>query len=158
MSPGPGLPSQPAEVPGPAGGYRNAPVSAPAPVLSLPTVPGVPGDAGTLRVDFGALAAAVEAARIAAGVAHRAEADVQAAVQRSGSAPWGDDPGLGQAFGDVFAGPRGDLVQTVLELPSVLDDLADSLDMTRRGFVRAEDDALSTALDLGRSMGAEASW
>ncbi|MFI5635618.1 hypothetical protein ACIA8E_41125 [Streptomyces sp. NPDC051664] len=111
-----------------------------------------------LVVDFGALAAAVEAARIAAGVAHRAAADVQAAVQRSGAAPWGDDPGLGQAFGGVFAGPRGDLVQTVLELPSVLDGLADSLDVTRRGFVRAEDEALDAVVGMRRSMGAEASW
>ncbi|MGW7674260.1 hypothetical protein ACWGJX_45580 [Streptomyces sp. NPDC054775] len=157
VAPGTGFPSDPAEVPGPAGGYRNAPVSSPSPDLSLPVVPGLPGDAGLLVVDFGALAAAVEAARIAAGVARRAAADVQAAVQRSGGAPWGDDPGLGQAFGGVFAGPRGALAQTVEELPAVLDGLADALDVTRRGFVRAEDEALDAAVGLKRSMDVKAS-
>ncbi|MGW2278865.1 hypothetical protein [Streptomyces sp. NPDC001770] len=149
MSPGPGLPNLSAEVPGPVGGYRNVPVSAPSPDLTLPTTPGAaPGGTGLLVVDFAALAAAVEAARTAADAAGRAAADVRAAVERSGAAPWGDDPGLGVGFGDVFAGPRDDLVQTVRELPAVLAGLADSLDAARRGFVRAEDEAEATASGL----------
>lgn len=143
-------PNQPAEVPGPAGGYRNAPVSAPTPELSVPPVPAMPGNTGTLAVDLGALAAAVKAAEIAAARAQRLADDVEATIQPSGPAPWGDDPGLGQAFGDTFTEPRTALVQTVRELPVLLHSLADSLDATRRGFAGAEDAALTSAGDLAR--------
>ncbi|WP_327177588.1 hypothetical protein OG599_21410 [Streptomyces sp. NBC_01335] len=157
MSPGPSLPSQPAEVPAPVGGYRNVPVSAPIPDPTLPTAPGAaPGGAGLLAVDFEALAAAIEAARAAADAAHRAAADVSDAVRRSGAAPWGDDPGLGVGFGDAFAGPRDDLVRTVQELPAVLAGLADSLDGARRRFVRAEDEAGAVASGLTWSTDGEA--
>lgn len=150
MPPGAVPPTQPAEVPGPAGGYRNAPVSAPTPVLPIPGIPAVPSARGTLVVDLDALTAAVKAAEIAAAGAQSLAHRVEAATQHSGSAPWGDDPGLGQAFGDAFAEPRTALVRTVRELPALLHGVADSLDATRRGFARAEDGALAEAQQLAR--------
>jgi hypothetical protein len=150
MPPGGVSPNQSAEVPGAAGGYRNAPVSAPTQELLIPPVPAIPGNTGTLVVDLGALAAAVKVAEIAAARAQHLADDVEATAQRSGPAPWGDDPGLGQAFGDAFAESRITLVQTVRELPVLLHGLADSLDATRRGFADAEDAALSSAGDLAR--------
>ncbi|MEV6028357.1 hypothetical protein [Streptomyces sp. NPDC052036] len=101
-------------------------------------------------VDFSALMAAVKAAEAAAGEAQRAAADSQDATARSGPTPWGDDPGLGQAFGDAFAQPRASLVNMVQELPTLFQQLADNLDATRRVFARAEDSAVEAATDLAR--------
>jgi hypothetical protein len=55
-------------------------------------------------------------------------------VNRSGTSPWGDDPGLGQSFGSVFADPRHALMQALDTLPQVLADLADTLRQTSRTF------------------------
>lgn len=82
--------------------------------------------------------------------AQGAAADAEEAMSRSGSAPWGDDPGLGQAFGAVFAGPRAGLAETVRELPSLFEQLADDLDTTRRTFAGAQDTALDMVADLAR--------
>ncbi|MEU3710907.1 hypothetical protein [Streptomyces catenulae] len=131
-------------VPGPVGGYRNAPVAAPAPDLTPPVPPDPPDGAGLLAVDFTALLAAVKAAESAAGEAQRAAALADDATARSGPAPWGDDPGLGEAFGDAFAGPRADLVRTAHQLHLVLVRLADDLAATRGTFARAEDTALES--------------
>ncbi|MFB7504704.1 hypothetical protein [Streptomyces broussonetiae] len=110
----------------------------------------MPDASGTLVVDFSALMAAVKAAGAAAGKAQRAAADSQDAMARSGPTPWGDDPGLGQAFGDAFAQPRAGLVNTVQELPALLQQLADNLDASRRLFARAEDSAVEAVTDLAR--------
>jgi hypothetical protein len=149
MPPGQENLKQPA-VPGPAGGYRNAPVSAPSPSLPLPGLPPVPGGSGTLVVDLSALTAAVQAAEAAVGQAQRAAADAEDATSRSGAAPWGDDPGLGQAFGAVFAGPRTSLAETVRELPSLFEQLADNLEATQRGFAGAQNTAVDMITDLAR--------
>ncbi|MGW7673795.1 hypothetical protein ACWGJX_43010 [Streptomyces sp. NPDC054775] len=86
------------------------------------------------------------------GQAQRAAADAEDATARSGSAPWGDDPGLGQAFGAVFAGPRTSLAETVRELPSLFEQLADNLDATRRTFAGAQDTAVEMVTDLARRL------
>ncbi|TSB21585.1 hypothetical protein [Streptomyces benahoarensis] len=139
-------------VPGPAGGYRNAPVSAPAPDLTPPGPVTSPDGSGLLAVDFTALLAAIKAAESAAGEAQRAAAQADDATARSGPAPWGDDPGLGQAFGDAFAGPRADLVRTAHQLHLVLRQLADDLAATRGAFAHAEGTALEAVTVLGRRL------
>ncbi|WP_399084009.1 hypothetical protein ACGH2B_03725 [Streptomyces sp. BBFR2] len=151
MPPEHGKESQPA-VPGPAGGYRNAPVSAPSPDLTPPGPVDPPDGSGLLAVDFTALLAAVEAAGSAAGQAQLAAARADDATARSGPAPWGDDPALGQTFGAAFAAPRDDLIRTLRQLPVVLRNLADDLAATRATFGRAEDTALESVALLGRRL------
>ncbi|WP_142392670.1 hypothetical protein [Mycobacterium sp. 3519A] len=130
------------EVPGPVGGYRNAPVSAPGFTSTVPNLPGGPPGLSGVFVDTDALN---RAAAVAADAASEAGSDAQrldSAVNRSGPAPWGDDPGLGQSFGSVFADPRHSLVQAIDALPEVLGDLADTLRQTSATFAEADGDAM----------------
>ena len=82
-----------------------------------------------------------EAAAEAAGAARR----VDSALGRSGPAPWGDDPGLGQSFESVFARPREALVQDLEKVPEVLRDLADRLQESSRTFADVENENESIA-------------
>jgi uncharacterized protein YukE len=131
------------EVPGPVGGYRNAPVTAPAFTSSVPDLPGgPPGLSGLLFVDPDALE---RAAAVAANASSESGSDAQrldSAVNRSGPAPWGDDPGLGLSFGSVFADPRHALLQAMDTLPGLLGDLADTLRQTSSTFTDADAEAL----------------
>jgi hypothetical protein len=136
-----------------SGGYRNAPVSSPSPDLQLPPAPTGPGAGDTLVVDLAALGKAVKAAQEAVGAAQKAAQPSQDAVSRSGAAPWGDDPGLGQAFGGVFAEPRNNLVEAVQKLPTVLQQMADNLTATQGVFADAEDASVHDATVLALNMG-----
>ena len=131
------------EVPGPVGGYRNAPVTGPGFTSTVPDLPGgPPGLSGVLFVDTDALN---RAAAVAADAASEAGSDAQrldSALNRSGPAPWGDDPGLGQGFGSVFADPRHALLQAVDTLPGVLGELADTLRQTSRTFTEGDAGAM----------------
>ncbi len=142
MAPGQ-QPSDHPTVPGPIGGYRNAPVSDPAAPAAPAALPALPAGGAALVVDFGALTAAVTAAGSAAG--HAQDAAVRLQNAAAGAELWGDDPGLGQPFGDAFAGSRQDLLDTVRELPKLLEGLADDLAAARRGFADAEDSATTLA-------------
>ncbi|MFI6759093.1 type VII secretion target [Micromonospora sp. NPDC050417] len=137
------------DVPGPVGGYRNAPVTAPGFDSPVPDGLGGPLDLpGHLVVDTEALDKAAAAAGEAADEAAGAARLVDSAVDRSGPTPWGDDPGLGQSFGSVFAEPRQALIKAMEELPEVLRDMADKLRQTSRTFVDVEDDATERARSL----------
>jgi uncharacterized protein YukE len=131
------------EVPDPVGGYRNAPVTAPGFTSTVPDLPeGPPRLSGVLYVDTDALD---RAGAVAADAASEAGSDAQrldSAVNRSRAAPWGDDPGLGQSFGSVFADPRHALLQAMDTLPEVLGDLADTLRQTSRTFADADGEAM----------------
>ncbi|WP_157849407.1 hypothetical protein [Streptomyces violaceorubidus] len=144
-------------VPSPPDGYRNVPVSAPQPDLHIPRLPegGLSGS-GVLAVDFEALAHAIaEAEEAAEAVGHIAER-LTSAVQRSGAAPWGDDPALGQTFGSLFAEPRDALTQAVPGLQQVLRSMAENLGAMNTGFHGAQRDAESAIADArGR---AEHAW
>lgn len=131
------------EIPGTVGGYRNAPVAAPGFTSPVPNVPGgPPGLSGVLQVDTDALNQAVAVATDAASEAASDAQRVDSAVNRSGSAPWGDDPGLGQSFGSVFADPRHVLLQAMDTLPEVLGNLADTLRQTIQTFAAGDAEAL----------------
>jgi uncharacterized protein YukE len=130
------------EIPGPVGGYRNAPVTAPGFTSTVPDVPGgPPGLSGVVFVDIDALNQAVTVAADAASEAASDAQRVDSAVNRSGPAPWGNDPGLGQSFGSVFADPRQALQQAMDTLPGVLSGLADTLRQTSQTFAAADAEA-----------------
>jgi uncharacterized protein YukE len=105
-------------------------------------VPGGPSAlTGVVLVDFAALNQAVTVATDAASEATSDAQRVDSAVNRSGSAPWGDDPALGQSFGSAFAGPRQALQQAMDTLPGVLGGLADTLRQTSQSFAAVDADA-----------------
>ncbi|XVV16096.1 hypothetical protein ACQP2X_17600 [Actinoplanes sp. CA-131856] len=136
------------DVPAPAGGYRNVPVSAPGYDSSIPVLPD--GDApdltDSLLVSTDDLNKA--AARAAAPSSEAAEAAARiAAVAHPDGTPWGDDP-LGQGFGAVFAEPRASLLKVVGELPKVLDGVAERLRAAGRAYADAEDENIRTAKRL----------
>ncbi|MFE6904694.1 hypothetical protein ACFVFJ_49570 [Streptomyces sp. NPDC057717] len=112
---------------------------------------GLPGS-GLLVVDFEALERAIAEAEEAAEVASDLTKSVASAVHRSGPAPWGDDPALGQTFGTVFAEPRDALVQAVQGLPQVLRNIADNLSAMDAGFHGAQEYAES-AIAHARAQG-----
>jgi uncharacterized protein YukE len=142
------LPNSAGEVPGPAGGYRNAPVSAPSFTSTVPDFPGESsGLSGVLYVDPDALDRAVAVAADAADGAADDAQRLQGALDRSGPAPWGDDPGLGQSFGSAFAGPRDTLRQAMNTLPKVLGDLAGTLQQTRRAFTDVDGQTVTAGGD-----------
>lgn len=130
------------DVPGPTGGYRNAPTGVPP--YGGPAVPPVPSLDGTLVVDFALVGkAGADAGRAAEGMAAAWTALSSAAL--FGAAPWGDDPALGQGFDQVFAQPRDDLLKAVQALPDTLRKLADALGATRSTFERADEHATELA-------------
>ncbi len=132
-------------VPGPVGGYRNAPVTAPGFDSTVPNAPaGPPGLSDFVRVDANKLDKAVNVADEAATEADRAARWIDAALGRSGPEPWGDDPSLGQSFGSVFAEPRQSLVHAIETLPTVLHGLVDQLQQTTKAFATANDHAAET--------------
>lgn len=140
-------------VPGPVGGYRNAPVAAPGFDRSPPRLPGgPPALSGYLRVDTAALDKAVDAADEAADEADRAVHCVDSALSRCGPTPWGDDPGLGQSFGSVFADPRHALAEAVETLPVILRGLANDLRRTSQAFTDVEEEATARGRELGSWM------
>jgi hypothetical protein len=104
---------------------------------------------GVLVVDFEALEQAIAEAEEAAEAADGVAESMTSAVQRSGLAPWGDDPALGQTFGSVFAEPRGALVQAVQGLPQLLRNIADNLSAMNTGFHGAQQDAESAIAHAG---------
>jgi uncharacterized protein YukE len=130
------------KIPGPVGGYRNTAVRAPGFTSTVPDVPGgPPGLSGVVFVDINALN---KAAAVAADAASEAASDAQrvdSAVNESGPAPWGDDPGLGQSFGSVFADPRRAVQQAMNALPGVLGGLADTLRQTSQTFAAVDAEA-----------------
>jgi len=129
------------EIPGPVGGYRNAPVSAPGFPSTVPDIPGGPSAlSGVVLVNIDALNRAVSVAADAASESTSDAQRVDSAVSRSGSAPWGDDPALGQSFGSAFAGPREALQQAMDTLPGVLGGLADTLRQTSQSFAAVDAD------------------
>jgi uncharacterized protein YukE len=131
------------EVPGPVGGYRNAPVTAPGFTSTVPDLPGGPPRlSGVLFVDTDELNRAAAVAADAASEAGRNAQRLDSVVSQSGPTAWGDDPGLGQSFGSVFANPRHALLQAMDTLPEVLGDLADTLRQTSRTFAAADAEAL----------------
>ena len=133
-------------IPGPVGGYRNAPVGAPGFDSSAPEIiDGPPELNGAVYVDVVALNKAFVFASMVADRAEGAARLVEGAVQRSGPAPWGDDPGLGQSFGLVFAEPRQALVSTIGKLAVVLQEVAEKLEQTKQVFADAEAEANVTA-------------
>ncbi|GAA1986635.1 hypothetical protein [Kitasatospora viridis] len=132
------------DVPGPTGGYRNAPTADPP--YAGPPLPAVPALDGTLVVDF----ALVGRAATDAGKAADTMAGAWAALSSAalfGAAPWGDDPALGQGFDQVFAQPRDDLLKAVQALPDTLRKFADALGAAH-GTLKNGDKA---AEDLARS-------
>jgi hypothetical protein len=142
------------DVGSPAGGYFNAPVSAPDFTLKDPqsapgfteTVPNLSGESppalsGVVYVDITALNQAVAVASDAASEAVSDAKPVDSAVNRSGSAPWGDDPGLGQSFGSVFADPRTTLLQVMDALPELLGTVADVLQQASKAFAALDVEA-----------------
>ncbi|MGW7574830.1 hypothetical protein [Streptomyces sp. NPDC054765] len=102
---------------------------------------------GVLAVDFEALEQAIAEAEEAADAAGSVAESMASAVQRSGAAPWGDDPALGQAFGSVFAEPRNALVQAVEGLPQVLRNIADNLSAMNTDFHGAQQAAEAAIAD-----------
>ncbi|MGW2299351.1 hypothetical protein [Streptomyces violaceorubidus] len=131
-------------VPSPPDGYRNVPVSAPRPDLHIPSLPkGGLSASGVLAVDFEALEHAIAEAEEAAEAVGDIAARLASVVQRSGAAPWGDDPALGQTFGGVFAEPRDALTQAVPGLQRVLRSIAENLGAMHTGFHGARRDAES---------------
>ncbi|HET6500298.1 MAG TPA: hypothetical protein VFG87_05985 [Amycolatopsis sp.] len=135
------------EVPGPAGGYRNAPVTAPGFDSPVPDIPGPPDLTGVLSVDTASLDKAVVVAGEAAGEAAGAAQRMESAMDSSPTPPWGDDPGLGQSFGSVFAEPRQALAQALKTVPEVLRELGEALQQTSRTFADTDDETF----DLARS-------
>ena len=132
-------------VPGPVGGYRNAPVTAPGFDSAVPTTPGgPPALSGFVLVDAEKLDKAVNVADEAATEADHAARWMGDALGRSGPEPWGDDPSLGQSFGSVFAEQRQSLVHAVETLPVVLRGLVDQLQQTSMAFVAADGEAAAT--------------
>ncbi|GAA4263669.1 hypothetical protein [Dactylosporangium darangshiense] len=100
----------------------------------------MPSLANVLLVDSDAVAKAITI--LTAAAAHGTVSQVDSAVQHCGATPWGDDAGLGQAFGSVFAQPRQALVQTIQILPEVVQDLADMLNRALVTFGDVEDCAV----------------
>ncbi|MFE6894447.1 hypothetical protein [Streptomyces sp. NPDC057694] len=125
-------------VPSPPDGYRNVPVSAPDPDLHVPGMPGDGLPGGVLVVDYELLERAVSEAEEAAEAADGLARSMANAVRRSGPAPWGDDPALGQTFGSVFADPRDALFQALQGLPQVLRNIAEDLRGMDTGFHGAQ--------------------
>nr|BFD87812.1 hypothetical protein StreXyl84_72130 [Streptomyces sp. Xyl84] len=134
-----------ASVPSPPDGYRNVPVSAPRPDLNVPRMPAGRGlsDGGHLVVDFEVLERAIAEAEDAAEAAGGLAESLASAVHRSGPAPWGDDPALGQAFGSVFAEPRDALFHAVQGLPKVLRNIASDLSAMDTRFHAAQEHAMN---------------
>jgi hypothetical protein len=112
------------DVPGPTGGYRNAPTGAPP--YNGPSLPTLPTLDNTLVVDFALIGKAGIDASNAADTASSAWTALSAAAL-FGAAPWGDDAALGQAFDQNFAQPRDDLLKALQALPDTLKHLADAL-------------------------------
>jgi hypothetical protein len=144
--------AQRSPVPDTSGGYRNAPVSAPIPVLQPPILPELFPGAGALVVDTTALNAAVRAAHDAADVAEQAAGDIQSTINRSGPAPWGDDPALGQVFDGAFSAPHANLIKVLEGLPSLLQHVAQLLDTTGTVLADAEESSAAAAASLTRRM------
>lgn len=143
-------------VPGPVGGYRNAPVTAPGFDSAVPKTPGgPPALSGFVLVDADKLDKAVNVANEAASEAHRAERWMDAALGRSGPEPWGDDPSLGQSFGSVFAEPRQTLVHAIETLPPVLHGLVNQLQQTSSAFAAANDEAAAAVQSCAFTHAAE---
>ncbi|MGW1467842.1 hypothetical protein ACWCPT_26260 [Streptomyces sp. NPDC002308] len=117
-------------------------------------VSGMPGDGspggGVLAVDFQALERAIAEAEEAAEAATGLAEHLASAVQRSGPAPWGDDPALGQTFGSVFAEPRDALFHAVQALPQVLRNIADNLTAMDTGYRTTQENA-EGAIALARA-------
>ncbi|MFD6534384.1 hypothetical protein [Streptomyces sp. NPDC060184] len=136
-------------MPSPPDGYRNVPVSAPQPGLHVPDMlHGGPSDGDLLVVDFGELAQAIAEAEEAAVAARDIAERLTSAVDRSGRAPWGDDPALGQTFGSLFAEPRDALVRCARELPEVFRNVAEKLGSASASFhetQRASEEAIFLA-------------
>jgi hypothetical protein len=140
---------------GPAGGYRNAPTSAPA----SPAAPGVPPpwvmpSGGVISVDEAVLGQAVTLFRLAAADAAGVAAKVPRPVVGSelGAAPWGDDP-LGAAFGAQYADPAQQMGVALDELAGLLTGVADQLASVTGTFVAAEDRAVDLAAGLEGGIG-----
>ncbi|MGC0314699.1 hypothetical protein [Kitasatospora acidiphila] len=112
------------DVPGPTGGYRNAPTGDPPYNGSTP--PALPTLDGTLVVDFAQVGKAGIDASNAADTMAAAWTTLSSAAL-FGAAPWGDDPALGQGFDQVFAQPRDDLLKAVQALPDTLRKFAEAL-------------------------------
>ncbi|MGW2282322.1 hypothetical protein [Streptomyces sp. NPDC001770] len=105
---------------------------------------------GVFAVDFQALERAVAEAEEAAEDATGLAENLASAVRRSGPAPWGDDPALGQAFGSVFAEPRDALFHAVQALPQVLRNIADNLAAMDTGYHTTQENA-EVAIALART-------
>ncbi|MDH6710141.1 hypothetical protein P3T27_006890 [Kitasatospora sp. MAA19] len=130
------------DVPGPTGGYRNAPTGVPP--YTGPPVPPLPTLDGTLVVDFALLGKAGVDAGNAADSMSTAWTALSAAAL-FGAAPWGDDPALGQGFDQVFAQPRDDLLKAVQALPDTLKHLAEALGGAHSTFRSADEHATELA-------------
>jgi hypothetical protein len=141
------------KVPDPSGGYRNAPVSAPSNPFSPSPLPDAPQGGDVTVVDFSALRDAISKTHDVTARAQTLAGDVNGADQRSGPAPWGDDPALGQAFGSVFAGPRAVLLQAVEGLPGMVQQFADTLDGVAASSRGAQRDALLSIVKPASSTG-----
>ncbi|MGW0855748.1 hypothetical protein [Streptomyces sp. NPDC002690] len=111
---------------------------------------GGPSGGDPLVVDFGELARAITEAEEAAEAAHDIAERLTGAVGRSGRAPWGDDPALGQTFGNLFAEPRDALVRCAQELPEVFRNVAEKLGSVGAGFHETQG-ASEEAIFLERS-------
>ncbi len=132
------------DVPGPTGGYRNAPTGDPP--YNGPALPSLPTLDGSLVVDFALVGKAGADAVHAADTMAAAWTALNSAAL-FGAAPWGDDPALGQGFDQVFAQPRDDLLKAVQALPDTLRKLAVALG-SAHGTLRKGDD---TATELAQS-------
>ncbi|MGW0298796.1 hypothetical protein ACWDYK_19090 [Streptomyces anthocyanicus] len=119
-------------------------MSAPHPDLRVPGMPGGGySGGGILVVDFETLERSIAEAEEAAEAVGGLAKSMASAVHRSGPAPWGNDPALGQTFGTVFAEPRDALFQAVQGLPRVLRSIADSLRAVDTAFHEAQESAVS---------------
>jgi hypothetical protein len=141
------------------GGYRNAPVAAPGFDRLLPRIPGEPPAlSGDLLVDTATLATAVDTAGEAVDEADRAVQRVDGALGRGGPIPWGDDPGLGDSFGSVFADPRHALAEAVETLPAVLRGLVEDLRRVSQAFTDVEAEATARGRELGGQLRRTRDW
>jgi hypothetical protein len=136
------------------GGYRNAPVSAPAP-------PGAPaGSPGSGFSTDGVVVVDPDQIRIAAAGFRRVAEDVRSAVQDAmnrtqggslGAAPWGSDP-LGKSFEAQYVPVVQPFTEALNQLHDLFDGLADRLTSAAADLTGSEDTAVRLTSDFANRL------
>ena len=134
-----------------AGGYRNAPTSAPVPPGGPgPVPPGTVATQGAYVVDTDKLGLAVTAFQDVAAAARAATSQAAAGTEGGslGNAPWGSDP-LGASFGAQYAPVAQALTNALDGLAQVFAAIASQLALTQSVFAAAEEENFNQAVRLG---------